>query len=191
MLKSTSRTELSLLPHTHDAAPVKSKVAPQLTASQGIDYHSMARTVYFSHHREGHYCCMGHRMTVDTLYVVITAQVPLHMYNLTKPGTTVKEHVGGLNCPYWILKEFANLRPTCKILLEPFFAFADRSPVHPVQMRLTLRSMLNLAGFAPKLYDTHSLCAGRACDLHVLGFDLGTIKKLGHWRSNSVFTYLH
>ena len=36
MLKSTSGTEPSLLPHTHDAAPVKSKVALQLTASQGM-----------------------------------------------------------------------------------------------------------------------------------------------------------
>ena len=79
MLKSTSRTEPSLPPHTRDAALVKSKVALRLTASQGVDYHSMARTVYFGHHQEGHCCHMGHRTTVDTLYVVITAQVPLHM----------------------------------------------------------------------------------------------------------------
>ena len=79
MLKSTSGTEPSLPPHTHDAAPVKSKVAPRLTALQGIDYHSMARTVYSSHHQEGHCHCMGHHMIVATLYVVITAQVLLHM----------------------------------------------------------------------------------------------------------------
>ena len=47
MLKSTSGTEPSLPPHTRDAAPIKSKVAPWLTAWQGIDYHSTARTVYF------------------------------------------------------------------------------------------------------------------------------------------------
>ena len=80
MLKSTSGTEPSLPPHTRDAAPLKSKVAPRLTASQGVDYHSMAHTVYLGHHREGHHRRTGHRTTVDTLYVVITAQVPLHIF---------------------------------------------------------------------------------------------------------------
>ena len=79
MLKSTSGTEPSPPPHTRDAAPVKSKVAPRLTASQGVDYHSTVRTVYLSHHRGGHRHPTGHRTVVDTLYVVITAQVPLHM----------------------------------------------------------------------------------------------------------------
>ena len=80
MLKSTSGTEPSPLPHTRDVTPVKSKVAPRLTASQGVDYHSMARTVYLSHHRGGHRRRTGHCTVVDTLYVVITAQVPLHKF---------------------------------------------------------------------------------------------------------------
>ena len=79
MLKSTSGTEPSPLPHTHDAAPIKSKVAPQLTASQGIGYHSMAHTVYSSHHQEGHRRHTDRRTSVDTLYIVITTQVPLHI----------------------------------------------------------------------------------------------------------------
>ena len=82
MLKSTSRTEPSPPPHTCDAAPIKSKVAPWLTASQGVDYHSMACTVYLSHHRGGHCCRTGHRTVIDTLYVIITAQVPLHLASL-------------------------------------------------------------------------------------------------------------
>ena len=83
MLKSSSGTEPSLLPHTHDAAPVQSKVAPWLTALQGIDYHSTVHTVYLSHHWEGHHHRMGHSTIVDTLYVVITAQVPLHMNDIS------------------------------------------------------------------------------------------------------------
>ena len=82
MLKSTSRTEPSPVPHTRYAAPVKSKVAPRLTALQGIDYHSMARTVYLSHHREGHRRRTGHRTIIDTLYIIITAQVLLHLASL-------------------------------------------------------------------------------------------------------------
>ena len=52
MLKSTSGTRTTPPPHTRDAAPIKSKVAPRLTASQGIDYHSMVSTVSTSLHRE-------------------------------------------------------------------------------------------------------------------------------------------
>ena len=85
MLKSTSGTEPSLPPHTHDTAPIKSKVAPQLTASQGIDYHSMACTVYLSHRRGGHCHGTGHRTVLDTLYIVITARVPLHMFFAEDP----------------------------------------------------------------------------------------------------------
>ena len=86
MLKSTSGTEPPPPLHTCNAAPVKSKVAPQLTALQSIDYHSMVRTAYPSHHWEGHHHCTGHRTIVDTLYIVITAQVLLHIY-----GYTVKQ----------------------------------------------------------------------------------------------------
>ena len=79
MLKSTSGTEPSPPPHTRDATPIKSKVALQLTALQGVDYHSTARTVYLGHYQEGHCRRTGHRTTVDTLYIVIIAQVPLHI----------------------------------------------------------------------------------------------------------------
>ena len=82
MLKSTSRTEPSPLLHTHDAAPVKSKVVPQLTALQGIDYHSIVHTVYPSHHQEGHRCHTDCHTSIDTLCIVITAQVLLHLASL-------------------------------------------------------------------------------------------------------------
>ena len=72
MLLSTSGTRTTPLPHTCDAAPIKSKVAPQLTAAQGIDYNSTACTVLTSLHREGHRRHMNCHTVVDTLYVVIT-----------------------------------------------------------------------------------------------------------------------
>ena len=82
MLKSISGTEPPLLLHTHDATPIKSKVAPQLIASQGIDYHSMACTVFSRYHQAGHHHHTGHRMSVDSLYIIITTQVPLHLVSL-------------------------------------------------------------------------------------------------------------
>ena len=72
MLLSTSGIRTTPLPHTHDAAPVKSKVAPQLTAVQGIDYYSTACTVPMSLNWEGHRRCMDCRTVINTLYVVIT-----------------------------------------------------------------------------------------------------------------------
>ena len=56
---------------TSDAAPVKSKVAPWLTASQGVDYCSTASTAKPCHHQEGNRCHTERRTSVDTLYVVI------------------------------------------------------------------------------------------------------------------------
>ena len=81
MLKSTSGTEPSPPLHTHDTTPIKGKVALQLTVLQGIGYHSTAHTVYSSQHQGGHRHCTGRRTSIDTLYVVTTARVPLHMYN--------------------------------------------------------------------------------------------------------------
>ena len=83
-LKSTSGKEPLPLPQTSDATPVKSKVAPQLTASQGVDYHSMASTVKPCDHQEGNHHRMECRMSVDTLYVEITARVPLHILSRSK-----------------------------------------------------------------------------------------------------------
>ena len=95
MLKSTSGTEPSPLPHTCDAAPVKSKVVLQLTALQSIDYHSMACNVYLGHHREEHHHRTGHRTIVDTLYVVITTQVLLHLASLGG-------HIKGIVCGSYV-----------------------------------------------------------------------------------------
>ena len=105
MLKSTSGTEPSPPPHTHDTSPKKSKVAPQSTASQGIGYHSTARTVYLSHHQEGH--C--HRMSVNTLYIIITTQVLLHLASL---GGHIKKDSLRIVHPFrWIVK-FNRIRPS-------------------------------------------------------------------------------
>ena len=102
MLKSTSGTEPPPPSHTHDAILVKSKVAPQLTASQGVDYHSTEGTVYSSHQQEGHRRRLGHGTIIDTLYVVITAQVLLHLVSL---GGHIKKDSLEIVCPFcWIVK---------------------------------------------------------------------------------------
>ena len=69
-LKSNSRAEPLPLRLT--------KVAPRLTALQGVDYCSMASTVKPRDQERDRHCTVCHT-SVDTLYVVITARVPLHM----------------------------------------------------------------------------------------------------------------
>ena len=73
---------------------------------------------------------------------------------------------------------------------ENFFIFRGGIPVQPLNFRKTLKQMICLAGLDQSYYSTHSLRAGRSCDLLKLGFSVETIKKLGRWHSNSVYAYL-
>ena len=95
-----------------------------------------------------------------------------------------------LYCPYAIIQEFVNARPTCNSEDEPFFVFADRSVVTPVHMRKTLKFILELAGFDHKLYSTHGFRTCRTVDLYKMNLSVETIRKIGRWSSNSVYTYL-
>ena len=72
---------------------------------------------------------------------------------------------------------------------EKFFVFRDAMPILPINMRNCLTAILKSAGFQHQCYGTHSLRAGRACDLIKLGLSVETVRKIGHWKSNSVFTY--
>ena len=78
MLLSTSGTRTTPPLHTSDAAPIKSKVAPRITAAQDVDYYSMVHTVPTSLHQEGHCHRMNRCTVIGTLYVVIT--VPRSRY---------------------------------------------------------------------------------------------------------------
>ena len=93
-------------------------------------------------------------------------------------------------CPYATLRTFMHLRPRYFSKYEPFFVFQDRTPVTPSQMHDNLKFLLKLAGFDSSLYNTHSFKLGRTMDLLLMGFSVETIKKIGRWKSNAVFTYL-
>ena len=94
-------------------------------------------------------------------------------------------------CPYYLLRMYSKLRPTCTSLNEPFFVFGDRTPVKPHHLRKILKLGLELAGFRSSLYDTHSLRIGAASNLLAMGISVEMIKKLGRWKSNAVYAYLH
>ena len=93
-------------------------------------------------------------------------------------------------CPYQLLCNYIAMHPRYLNKYEQFFVFGDRSPVKPAQMLSTLRHILKMCGYDDKAFSVHSFRSGRAGDLLCLGVSVETIKKLGRWKSNVVYTYL-
>ena len=93
-------------------------------------------------------------------------------------------------CPFELLQLFAQIHGPYHKDDNPFFIFADGSPIKPVHLRKCLKKVIKEAGFDEKFYDSHSLRTGRTCDLLKLGLSVETIKKIGRWKSNAVFRYL-
>ena len=92
--------------------------------------------------------------------------------------------------PFNIISQYIDARPLAVNKLEQFFVFSDNSPVHPEQLRGHLHKTLINMRIDPLPYNVHSLAVGRCGDLLKLGVSVETIKKIGHWKSNAVFTYL-
>ena len=82
-------------------------------------------------------------------------------------------------CLYSLLRNYLNSRGPYSDSTEPFFIFADNSPVTPAHMRNGLKKFLQMAKFQPELYSVHSLRMGRALDLLKIGLSVKTIKKIG------------
>ena len=61
----------------------------------------------------------------------------------------------------------------------------------PSQLREIVRKTLKAAGFESLLYSVHSLRGGCSFDLLQAGLTIETIKRLGRWKSNAVYAYLH
>ena len=93
-------------------------------------------------------------------------------------------------CPFKLLRSYVEKRGGYYSLNEPFFVFSDKSPVQPNHARRILSIVLKLAKFNHTNYSTLGFRAGQASDLSKLGLSVETIKKLGRWKSNAVFTYL-
>ena len=94
-------------------------------------------------------------------------------------------------CPFQLLRDYIKVRRTIRQPDEQLFIFHDRSPVTPTHMRDILKQALSLNGLEPENYGCHSYRIGCAVDLHThYHLDVGSIKKLGRWKSNIVYNYL-
>ena len=93
-------------------------------------------------------------------------------------------------CPFHLLAQYIRVRPLSRSEAEQFFVFSDNSPITPQHIRQHLANVLTALNLDPSYYSFHGWPAGRAQDLLNLGLSVETIKKIGRWRSNAVFTYL-
>ena len=70
------------------------------------------------------------------------------------------------------------------------FIFKDGSPVTPNHARSVLRNCLNSLGLDHTMYGMHSLRVGRTTDLIRYNYCLEEVKRMGRWRSNTVYKYI-
>lgn len=91
-------------------------------------------------------------------------------------------------CPVHLIKQFHSVR-----LATPgdyqFFCFADGSPIPQVQLRNTIKEVLDSIGIGRNTHNGQSFRSGRACDLRKLNYSIRDIKFFGRWHGNSVFKY--
>ena len=129
--------------------------------------------------------------TSKTHWTDVKPQI-VKIFNYKKENSTITTPNINQNlfCPYQILRDYASVRPTCKSLTEPFFVYGDRSAVQSRQLRKILKATLALSGFEPKLYNFQSFRIGHATQLMENNFSVETIKILGRWKSNIVYSYL-
>ena len=74
---------------------------------------------------------------------------------------------------------------------EPLFIFRDGSPVKCLQVRKMLREAISKLRLPEMSFDVHSLRIGRSSDLIKYGYSIEEVKRMGRWRSNAVFKYIH
>ena len=94
---------------------------------------------------------------------------------------TDDEFVTSLPCPYQLIWIFASMRGGFKMDDEAFFQYSDGNPITPARFNCYLKSFIKYSWFDQNLYSSHSLRAGRSCDLYRLGVSVESIKKIGRW----------
>ena len=94
------------------------------------------------------------------------------------------------SCPYETLRSYLAVRQGFTNVTEQFFVFTDGAPVTLSHMRETLKKCLQFGNFDLTVYLVHGLRGGCAVDLLNIGLLVETIKKIGRWKSNAVFSYL-
>ena len=92
-------------------------------------------------------------------------------------------------CPFVVINDFIKMRGNYTHEMEQFFIFHDGSPVFPSQVRKMLNTVITNIGLDSSKYGVHSLHIGRCTDLIKYGYSIEEVKRMGRWKSNSVYKY--
>ena len=93
-------------------------------------------------------------------------------------------------CPFMLLHDFISIRGNYDSDSEQFFVFRDKFPVTAGHARNLLKSMISNLGLEARNYGMHSLRIGRTSDLIRYNYPLDEVRRMGRWRSNTVFKYI-
>ena len=93
-------------------------------------------------------------------------------------------------CPFKAVNKYMKCRGDIVRDNEELFVFSDHTPVKPSAARKTLKKLLKRINLNPANYNFHSLRIGRSVELFKLGVSIDKIKKIGRWKSNTVYKYL-
>ena len=93
-------------------------------------------------------------------------------------------------CPFELVKRYIHMRGDYDSNQDQFFVFRDQSPVTPDQVRIVLRGCLEALGLDPTIYGMHSFRIGRTTDLIKANYSIEEVKRMGRWRSNTVYKYI-
>ena len=93
-------------------------------------------------------------------------------------------------CPFKVLKDYIQIQKPRKSEDEQLFVWHDRFPITQSQLRRMFQKLLLFNNFDCRLYKFHGIRAGWATDLMDMGILIKTIKKLGRWKSSSIYAYL-
>ena len=93
-------------------------------------------------------------------------------------------------CAMAATRDFLLQTPDCSPQ-SPMFQFKDGAPLSRRTLASNLHTLLELCGFQPNNYNTHSFRIGAATTAAAAGLPAWLIKILGHWRSDSYERYIH
>ena len=92
-------------------------------------------------------------------------------------------------CPLQLVEDFMNVREIFDMTAQ-FFVFRDGSPVSPENARSVLKKCLSNLGLDPSMYGMHSFRVGRTSDLIKYNYSIEEVKRMGRWKSNTVYRYI-
>ena len=96
-------------------------------------------------------------------------------------------------CPFNLVNNFIQLRILyldSSFDQQQFFIFRDGSNVKAENARQVLKTCLTNIGLNANNYGMHSLRVGRTTDLIKYNYSLEEVKRMGRWRSNTIYKYI-